>query len=149
VFVAGVVLVLSACGAPTVRVTDVPSPDQEDARDCQALHADLPTTIGNGLHQRTVKPTNPDLAAWGTPAVVLRCGVGVPATYRPGTDLTIVNNIGWYGDERPDDVIYTTITRQPRIAVAIPRTLSSSFEILVDLSAPIARHTQGPDLTPQ
>jgi hypothetical protein len=80
---------------------------------------------------------------------VLRCGVGVPASYRPGTDLTIVNNIGWYGDERPDDVVYTTITRQPRVALAVPRSHASSFEILVDLSAAIGRHTSGPDLTPQ
>ncbi len=80
---------------------------------------------------------------------MLRCGVGTPASYRPGVDLTIVDNVGWYGDERPDDIVYTTITRTPRVAVAIPRSQKSSFEILVDLAPSIARHTTGPDLTAQ
>ena len=96
-----------------------------------------------------MRPNSPLLAAWGKPAVVLRCGVGTPATYRPGTDLTIVNNIGWFGDVRADDVVYTTITREPRVAVAVPKVHQSSFEVLVDLSGPLAKHTQGPDLTPQ
>ncbi len=132
-----------------VEVSDVPTPDGQEARECAQLTADLPSTIGKGLEKRDVTPDSPLLAAWGKPAAVLRCGVGIPATYRPGTDLTIVNNIGWYGDDRADDVVYTTITREPRVAVAIPKVHRSSFEVLVDLSGALAKHTQGPDLTPQ
>lgn len=94
-------------------------------------------------------PKSPLTAAWGKPAVVLRCGVGIPATYRPGVDLTVINNIGWFEDDRADEVVYTTITRTPRVALAIPRSHSSSFEILVDLSGAVGAHTTGPDLTPQ
>jgi uncharacterized protein DUF3515 len=132
-----------------VEVGDVPAPDGQEAQECAQLTADLPSKVGNGLEKRDVKPDSPLLAAWGKPAVVLRCGVGIPATYRPGTDLTIVNNIGWFGDDRSDDVVYTTITREPRVAVAIPKVHRSSFEVLVDLSGALAKHTQGPDLTPQ
>ncbi len=132
-----------------VEVGDVPAPDGQEARECAELTADLPKTIGSDLEKRDVKPDSPLLAAWGKPAVVLRCGVGTPATYRPGTDLTVVNNIGWFGDDRPDDVVYTAITREPRVALAIPKTHGSSFEVLVDLSDALAKHTQGPDLTPQ
>jgi hypothetical protein len=132
-----------------VQVGDVPVPDREDAGTCAALTADLPAKIGNGLKKRSVEPKSPLIAAWGKPAVVLRCGVGIPSTYRPGTDLTIVNNIGWFGDDRPDDVVYTTITRQPRAALAVPKVHGSSFEILVDLSGTLSRHTTGPDLTAQ
>jgi hypothetical protein len=147
--VALVLAATSGCGQPVVQVGDVPVPDQEDATACAALADDLPATIGNGLDKRTVEPRSPLLAAWGKPAVVLRCGVGTPATYRPGTDLTIVNNIGWFGDDRPDDVVYTTITREPRVALAVPKVHRSSFEILVDLSTAIGKNTQGPGLTPQ
>ena len=80
--------------------------------------------------------------------MVLRCGVGTPATYRPGVDLTIINNIGWFEDDRPDDVVYTTITRAPKVALAIPRTHTSSFEILVDLPVPSAPTRPGPTSPP-
>jgi hypothetical protein len=132
-----------------VEVGDLPAPDGEEARECAQLTADLPSTVGDGLEKREVQPDSPLLAAWGKPAVVLRCGVGTPATYRPGADLTIVNNIGWFGDDRADDVVYTTITREPRVALAVPKVHQSSFEMLVDLSDALAKHTQGPDLTPQ
>jgi hypothetical protein len=141
--------VLAACGTPPVQVGDVPTPDAEDASACRALAGDLPKTIGDKLQPRVVDPKSPYLAAWGKPAVVLRCGVGIPATYRAGDDLTVVNNIGWFEDDRATDVVYTTITRTPRIALAVPKAHKSSFEILVDLSASIGRHTVGPDLTSQ
>jgi hypothetical protein len=142
-------VVATGCGQPVVEVADLPAPDGQEASECAQLTADLPSKVGNGLEKREVRPKSPLLAAWGKPAVVLRCGVGTPATYRPGTDLTIVNNIGWFGDVRADDVIYTTITREPRVAVAVPKVHQSSFEVLVDLSGTLAEHTQGPDLTPQ
>jgi hypothetical protein len=141
--------VVSGCGQPVVEVSDVPAPEGQEARECAELTADLPQKIGEDLEKREVKPASPLLAAWGKPAVVLRCGVGTPATYRPGADLTIVNNIGWFGDERADDVVYTTVTREPRVALALPKVHESSFEVLVDLSDTLAEHTQGPDLTPQ
>jgi hypothetical protein len=146
---AALLMLAAGCGSPTVQVSDVPTPDGEDATACRSLSGDLPQTIGDKLAKRTVEPSSPYLAAWGTPAVVLRCGVGIPATYRPGDDLTVVNNVGWFEDDRQNDVVYTTITRAPRIALAVPRKRKSSFEILVDLSGSIIRHTTGPDLTAQ
>jgi hypothetical protein len=130
-------------------VGDVPSPEPQDVSDCTALTAALPKKIGDKLEKRTVEPKSPLLAAWGKPAVVLRCGVGIPSTYRPGTDLTVVNNVGWFEDDRADDVVYTTITREPRVALALPRSQTSSFEILVDLAGVIGAHTTGPNLTAQ
>jgi hypothetical protein len=129
-----------------VQVGDVPNPEAQDVSDCTALTAALPKKIGDKLEKRTVEPKSPLLAAWGKPAVVLRCGVGIPSTYRPGTDLTIVNNIGWFSDTRTDDVVYTTITREPRVSLAVPKVQKSSFEILVDLAGVIGAHTTGPDL---
>lgn len=127
----------------------MPNPEGEEARECARLTAALPEKVGDGFEKREVQPESPLLAAWGTPAIVLRCGVGTPASYRPGTDLTVVNNVGWYGDERADDVVYTAITREPRVAVAVPRNYGSSFELLVDLAPTLAEYTVGPDLTPQ
>lgn len=132
-----------------MQVDDVPVPDREDLQACTEVTGALPEKVGDGLEKRDVQPESPLIAAWGKPAVVLRCGVGIPATYRTGTDLTIINNIGWFGDDRGADVIYTTITREPRVALAVPKTHESSFEILVDLADAIGEHTTGPDLTAQ
>jgi hypothetical protein len=73
--------------------------------------------------------------------------VGTPASYRPDVDLTVINGIGWFGDERPDDIVYTAVSREPRVAVAVPRAVGSSFEILVDLSDAVTKHTTGPNVT--
>jgi uncharacterized protein DUF3515 len=139
----------SGCGTPVVQVSDVPQPGPADATSCAALTAGLPRQVGDKLEKRTVKPKSPLIAAWGKPAVVLRCGVGVPTTYHPGVDLTVVNNIGWFEDDRQTDVVYTAVSREPRVALALPRSQSSSFEILVDIAADVGAHTQGPDLTAQ
>jgi hypothetical protein len=149
---AGVVLlaaITAGCGTPVVQVSDVPQPNAQDASSCAALTAALPKKVGAKLGKRSVEPKSPFTAAWGKPAAVLRCGVGIPTAYRPGVDLTVVNNIGWFEDDRPTDVVYTAITRQPRVALAVPREQTSSFEILVDLAGVIGAHTTGPDLAAQ
>jgi hypothetical protein len=139
---AALLLVLAGCGEPVVAVGDVPTPPPADAAACAALTADLPTKVGDSLKKRTVEPKSPLIAAWGKPAVVLRCGVGVPASYHPGVDLQVVDDIGWFGDDRATDVVYTAMTQQPRVAVAVPKSHSSSFDILIDLSGAVGRHTR-------
>jgi hypothetical protein len=138
---AALLLALAGCGQPVVQVGHVPTPAPADATACGALTADLPAKVGDSLSKRTVEPKSPLIAAWGKPAVVLRCGVGTPATYRPDVDLQVVDNIGWFGDERSTDTVYTSMTRRPRVAVAVPKSQGSSFDVLVDLSAAIGRHT--------
>lgn len=133
-------MLAAGCATPKVEVTDIPSPDAQQLQSCTQLHDALPKKVG-GLKERDVTPAGPLVAAWGKPAAVLRCGVGVPSTYRPGVDVSVVNGVGWFEDDRPDDVVYTTVTRRPRVSVAVPRSQSSGFDILVDLSGAVGAHS--------
>lgn len=127
-------------------MSEVPTPQGADLTACLQLHDALPQKVGDSLSRRTVTPESPLVAAWGKPAAVLRCGVGVPATYRPGVELTVIDGVGWFEDDRANDVVYTSMTQQPRVALALPKSQaqgqSSSFDVLVDLAGPVTAHTR-------
>ncbi len=129
--------------AEPVRVTNVPTPSKADLAACQKLARLLPATVGDGLKTRVVHPDSPLLHAWGTPAAVLRCGVGYPAHYDAAALPGVIDGIGWYSTEASDSVIFTTLDRLPRVSVAIPRKYPISFDILVSLSSALKQATTG------
>ncbi len=128
--------------AEPVRVTNVPTPTAEEAAACRKLATLLPATIGDGLKTRTVHPASPLLHAWGTPAAVLRCGVGYPPNYPSAAGAGVINGISWESTEASDAVIYTAVEREPRVSLAIPRHYPISFDLLVSLSGPITAATR-------
>ncbi len=140
--VAGII-VWQVQGPGPVRVTNVPTPSKADAAACERLSALLPSTIGDGLKTRTVHPDSPFLHAWGTPAAVLRCGVGYPPHYDAAALPGEIDGIGWYSTEAGNSVIFTTLDRLPRVSLAIPRTYPISFDLLVSLSDALKKATTG------
>ncbi len=87
------VLPLTACtggGDPEPEATgpvDVVAPlpgAPAVASACQALVQDLPQVVGDGLARRPVTGDAGRTAAWGDPAVTLRCGTGPSGS--PGVD---------------------------------------------------------------
>ena len=57
-------------------------------------------------------------AAWGEPAVVVRCGLPEPA---PTTDRCVtVNDVDWIVDDRGDPLVFTAYGRSPTVEVRIP-----------------------------
>lgn len=146
---AALVVGATACGAPPVRASPPSTPSGPEAEACRRLVAALPSGIGKGLRRRQVEPPNELVAAWGRPAVVLYCGTGLPSAYRPGGQLVDVNDIGWFPEQRPADVVYTTTERSPRVSLVVPLKQASSFEILADLAGPVAQYSRGPDLIPK
>lgn len=144
-----VVSIATACASPAVHLATVPDPVGGEGAACERLVRSLPPSVGEDFRRRRINPRSADVVAWGTPAVVLYCGVGVPADYRPDSHLLIVNGIGWYENARGADLVYTTTTRTPRVSVAVPRKLRSSFEVLVDLSPAVSQYSTGPDLVPR
>ena len=81
---------LAGCGR--VAVHD-PTPDARGARSARALMADLPTQVLD-QDRRTVEPGRFS-AAWGKPAIVLRCGVAAPPTLTRRSECLEVNGVGW------------------------------------------------------
>jgi hypothetical protein len=138
--VVGIVVALSGSGA--VVVTNVPTPDAAGAAACRKLSTLLPEAIGDGLHSRTVKPNSPLLHAWGTPAAVLRRGVGLPPNYDPTAGAGEIDHIVWYRTALRDATVFTAINRTPMVSVAIPNHYQSSFDILVSLSSVLKQATK-------
>lgn len=132
------VLGLVACSrsVPTVAVTP-PTPSPADRGGCGRLAAALPRSLGPHLDARTVQPASAYTRAWGRPAVVLRCGVGYPEGYRPTSTVDDVNGLSWFATQEQDDVVFTAVTRQPRVSVAVPRSYGQAFDILIALGPPV------------
>jgi hypothetical protein len=124
-----------------VRLSGVPTPTGADAAACEALVAELPTSLGDGLGRRMVEPPVPTAAAWGAAPAVLTCGAaGVAATYRPDAMLAVVNDVGWFTEQLDGSIRYSTPTRLPQVVLTLPADVQA-FEPLVALSGPVLAHT--------
>jgi hypothetical protein len=119
---AAVAALTAACGGP-VEV-DVPDLDGDDAAACAALAADLPDTLAE-QERVEIDPDDAPAAAYGDPAIVVRCGVGVPEGFDLTASCETADGVGYYiPDEQYDDqsldVTMTTAGYQPRVEVTIP-----------------------------
>jgi hypothetical protein len=144
VVVLGMLALLGGCGSDSVTVTayDV----LESARaGCAEVIADLPHEVA-GQQQRTVVGS-PYAAAWGDPAIVLRCGVRLPAGFTRTSECQTVNGIDWYvpqraSDDQGADVPLTLVHRSVVVSVVVPAKLRPPDAVLVDLGRVMAKATK-------
>jgi len=121
-----------------------PAPPAVVAKLCQMLHAALPQTV-DGLRQRTTDPASPYTAAWGDPAVVLRCGTPSPdiltpgnAHYNPTTDAAEIDGVAWLVEQQPQGSYrFTTTDREAWVEVSVPSTYAPQVNPLTDLASAI------------
>jgi hypothetical protein len=131
-----------ACGGVEVPDTKVSGAER---RACQALVEALPDHVSDQPQRET--EGNPLGAAWGDPAIVLRCGVGKPADYDPVLGCQTVNGLDWYVpaeaiDDQQADVVMTTIGRVPAVEVTLPATYRPPAAAMVDLGDAVKQHTR-------
>lgn len=107
------------------------------------MSALLPSTIGDGLKTRTVHPSSPLLHAWGTPAAVLRCGVGYPPNFPSAGGAAQIDGVTWVSTAASDAVIYTAVDRLPRVSLAIPTRYQVAGDLLISLSPALKQATTG------
>jgi hypothetical protein len=112
---------------------------------CRALVDALPERVSD-QPRRTTSGSSLG-AAWGDPAIVLRCGVGKPKDYDPVTGCQTADGLDWYVPEKgmndqSVDVVMTTIGRDPRIEVSLPARYRPPVGAMVDLAAAIKAHTR-------
>ncbi|MDT0547311.1 MULTISPECIES: DUF3515 domain-containing protein [unclassified Streptomyces] len=144
-------LVLSAAGCSLVGDTDgslslsVPKPTAEAARLCRALHKELPKTL-EGLKRRTPEPASDLTAAWGDPAIKLRCGVAKPLKLTPGTEhydpyvnSAEVNGVKWLPEQLDDGYRFTTVLRRAYVEVTVPGKYAPEVNPLVDLASAVEK----------
>ncbi|WP_342787160.1 DUF3515 domain-containing protein [Actinomadura decatromicini] len=126
-------LLAAACGEGAVRVP-VPGPDAATRRLCEGLR--LPEKV-RGLERRDTSPDSPLTAAWGSPAIALRCGVPRPAALRPESQLVTINGIDWFGQPIDRPVTFTAVARQAYVEVTVPPKYNPAGDALIELGPSI------------
>jgi len=125
VLCATLVALLSACASGPVAV-DVPDVPDDEAAACRALVAALPDEV-DGEERREVTGGDGRAAAWGDPAIVLRCGVPMPEEFSSTASCLEANGTGWFvpdavlaSDDQSRDVTMTAVGVRPRVEVFLP-----------------------------
>jgi len=135
----------AGCGGPgSVEVRDTGVTGAERTA-CEELVAALPDRVAD-QPRRTTSGSSPG-AAWGDPAIVLRCGVGAPAQSDLTSQCQVANGLGWFVpvagmNDQSTDVVMTTIERRPRVEVTLPARYRPPVAAMVDLGRAIKAHTR-------
>ncbi|CAM3399919.1 DUF3515 domain-containing protein [Nocardioides dubius] len=133
---------LTACsGAVDV---DSPDPDAADTRACRALLDALPDTL-EGEEERETDPGDALARAWGDPATIVTCGVGMPSGFDDFSACDEVNGVGWYidPDEAGDasaDLSMTTIGMSPTVRIDMPAERRPPAGVLSEVSTAALAH---------
>ncbi|HEY7483783.1 MAG TPA: DUF3515 domain-containing protein [Streptosporangiaceae bacterium] len=123
---------LAGCATGAVEVP-VPSPGPDVARLCQALHDRLPGKV-HGLSRRETRPTSELTAAWGTPAIALRCGVPRPPAMLKTSELVTISGIDWFPQPPNRPVTFTELGRQAYVEVTVPAKYAPQGDVLLELT---------------
>jgi hypothetical protein len=128
----------AGCGGVEIADPGLPT-EQENA--CRALLEELPAELG-GLERVEVEPEDALGAAWGDPAIELRCVAEMPEGHSRISDCTEINGVGWY---TPDsqlthfdaDLTMSTIGFEPVVELRIPVDYRPPLDQLAQIAAPI------------
>lgn len=115
-------VVLAACGGP-VEV-DVPELSGADRDACDAFAADLPGSLAE-LERVDIDPADAPAAAYGDPAVVVRCGVPAPEGFDVTASCETADGVGYFipDEQYVDQGLDLTLTAagyRPRVEIRIP-----------------------------
>lgn len=128
---------VGACGGGTGPLTvPVPTGPVEGAA-CTTLAQQLPSSL-EGRSRRSTKPLSDRVTAWGSPAVVLRCGV-VAGNDSTGDHVT-VNGVGWRtAGPAHGVVVWITTDRRTGLELTVPDSVNDQETLLADLAPAISR----------
>jgi hypothetical protein len=120
-----VAVLLTGCGKEPVSIPTLRLTAPAQAR-CQRLTAALPDTVA-GQGRRKTQPAAALGGAWGDPAIIAQCGVGVPADFSRTASCTQADGVGWFVpvaqvDDQSADVVMTTAGYRPVLQVTVPAT---------------------------
>ncbi len=132
--IVGVIVLASVVNSrPVTDVTDplpvssVDSPGASTAA-CTSLMAALPDPLG-ALPRRQLEQGNDPLlagvAAWGEPAVVLRCGVPTPQELTCSSPVQVVDGVAWLPIPGSGGITYLAVDRPVRVALTVPDGVST------------------------
>lgn len=128
---AGLVLTVSSCSAPVDVSPPEPAPSARDV--CGALADQLPDVVV-GQEARDTEPDSDLTAAWGDPAIVLRCGVPEPEALEPTSELVTVDGVDWFPEQLTAGYLFTTYGRVVFVEVSVPDDYAPEAGALTDLA---------------
>jgi hypothetical protein len=128
-----VVAALGLVGCSSAAQVPAPSPPDAAVAACTALARELPQEVADQPRRRTM-PQSPFTAAWGDPAISLRCGVALPASYL-GTAVCIsIDGVDWLPGADGVSGPYTAVGRAAFVAVDVPPTGYDPAQAVVALT---------------
>lgn len=119
----------------------VPSPSPAVTKLCQNLDKALPRTV-DGLSRNDPEPGSVLTAGWGSPAIILRCGVVRPPKMidpkvaeggDPDAVAGGVNGVDWLQEATDGGYRFTSANRTAYVEVSVPEGQDSAG-VLVDLA---------------
>lgn len=137
--------VVSSCSSGVA--VDPPSLSGPAAYACAALHGRLPDEV---VHQTVTatEPQSPYTQAWGSPAIVLRCGVPAPSALTPTSQLVTVDGVDWLPEQLADGYRFSTVGRAITVEVTVPSRYAPEADALADLSPVVASADPATGATP-
>ena len=125
---------------PAVTVPAPPKPDAATQAACVKVFAKLPVQLGQ-LPPRRTQADSSFVAAWGDPAVVVRCGVAEPAVFgtAEAAQLVEVNTVLWQPDPQRDRTVYTAVDRSVYIDVTVPAGANQPLPLLAPAVSALPR----------
>ncbi|ALM38300.1 MULTISPECIES: DUF3515 domain-containing protein [Streptomyces] len=99
----------------------VPGPDSATAALCHKLDDRLPQRVA-GMERNDPEPESALTAGWGSPAIILRCGVPRPGAMNdPDAEGVEADGVGWLMEQPGDGSFrFTTTLRRAYVEVALP-----------------------------
>lgn len=109
---------------PAVSV-DAPPPKGAEGP-CTKVMGALPITLGT-LPGRPARSTSSFVAAWGSPPVVLRCGVSRPKQLRPDSSdfVPAIDGVNYLQEKDGDVNVFTAIDRAVYVEVRVPTSYAA------------------------
>lgn len=120
-------------GPVDIRVDPTPRSAAVEAA-CRRFAEALPDDLDALERRRLARPVPAGYAAYGDPAVVVRCGVPVSTDYRAGDQLIVINGVAWDIDENEDGSLRCSLPRAAvNVDVVIPgRYKAERLSLLTD-----------------
>ena len=138
---------LTACGSGAVAI-DSPATDARYLAASERIHADLPDAVA-GEQGREVTPADALGAAWGDPAIVLTCGVEMPAEFDEFATCVEANGVDWFVpaeqvEDDSRDVTFSTAGYRPIVELRVPAEYrpEGGAAALAELAKPLRKRLE-------
>jgi hypothetical protein len=102
---------------------------------CATVTSQLPEAVAEGVTRRQTAPDRRTTAAWGDPAVVLRCGVPEGSSR---DDPYEFDGVRWAMHDDGGTRRWTTRGRRVNVEVVVPDAYSGQAELLGGLAVALA-----------